>query len=137
MIKPRGITRDAFACECGCEFNVIDWQLKIELEDVLSHFYNKYPDLDIYIQLTGGNRCKSHNDEVYRLINEERKRLGFKSFDVPNSKHIAGIACDFYVNDVSTEELYRYMVERHRNCYGIGRYSNRIHFDIREDMARW
>jgi len=118
-----GFTRESMKCECGeCGFDVLDWQLKIEMEDVLYHFAQKYPDSDIQVRVTGGNRCAKHNEAVG----------GAKK-----SQHIIGKALDFRVTNVSIEELFAYMVERHRDCYGIGRYSNRIHFDIREGCARW
>jgi len=36
-----GFIRASMTCECGCGFDVLDYQLKIEMEDVLFHFQIK------------------------------------------------------------------------------------------------
>jgi len=117
-----GFIRESMTCECGCGFDVLDYQLKIEMEDCLFEFVKRYPDSDIQIKVTGGNRCAKHNKDVG---------------GADKSQHIFGKALDFRITNISIEELFSYMVERHSTCYGIGRYTNRIHFDIREGKARW
>jgi len=79
--------------------------------------------------ITGPNRCVKHNNSVGGAL---------------NSQHIYGRAADFRVFDVKTRaqvdpgEVYDYLNEKYKDRYGLGLYSNRVHFDTRSgSAARW
>jgi uncharacterized protein YcbK (DUF882 family) len=109
-------TRDEFKCKCNlCEFDCVDKELLEVLDEVRENF-------DRAITITSGNRCISHNHSVGGAT---------------KSKHLYGIACDFKVDGVSSDEVYEYLDNKYPDKYGIGRYDGRTHIDVREDKARW
>ena len=107
--------REEFECKCGCGFNAVDVELLSVLERARVWF-NKP------ITITSGNRCVQHNLLVGGAA---------------NSKHVKGIACDFKVADIHADRVAEYLEESYPNKYGIGRYDERTHLDIRSNIARW
>lgn len=77
---------DEFKCRCGCNLNNIDYNLVKILEAIRNH-YNKP------LIITSGCRCLSHNAKVG---------------GVRGSKHTSGKASDFYVQNVSINDLFNY-----------------------------
>jgi uncharacterized protein YcbK (DUF882 family) len=108
-------SKEEFACRCRCGFDAVSAELVQALTDIRQHF-NKP------IQITSGNRCKAHN-----------KTIGGEE----GSKHIEGIAADFKVAEVAPSRVQTYLEEKYPDKYGIGRYSNRTHLDVRPNKARW
>ena len=92
------------------------------LEDCRSHFKTLHSKLDVSIKITSGHRCINHNSYVA---------------GAPRSKHLDGIAADFIVRGVSSDDVATYLEQQYPNKYGIGRYTGRTHLDVREEMARW
>lgn len=108
--------RDEFACQCGCGFNTVDFELINVLEEMRAYF-----DKPIYI--TSGSRCVSHN-----------KSVGGSS----RSQHLFGRACDFKVKDTHADIVADYLESKYQAIYGIGRYDGRTHVDTRSGTkARW
>jgi uncharacterized protein YcbK (DUF882 family) len=108
--------RNEFACNDSCGFDTVDAELLDILKDVREHFGKA-------VKITGPNRCPLHN-----------QREGGAS----NSQHIYGRAADFKVADTAPEEVYAYLDSQFPDKYGIGIYSNRVHFDTRSGpKARW
>jgi uncharacterized protein YcbK (DUF882 family) len=120
----KNFVRKEFTCKCGCGFECVDKELVEILERVREYF------VESWVVITSGNRCQSYN-----------KKIG----GAKNSKHISGIACDFQVfikhKDqkilVSPIHVFAYLEKLSNEKWGIGRYSNRIHLDMREKKARW
>jgi len=117
------LSRPEFACRCNCGFDTADFDLVNILQDVVDHFGT------CYILITGPNRCKEHN-----------KAEG----GAPDSQHIYGRAADFKIIDTITRQpikpinVYRYLDDKYPGRYGLGLYSNRVHFDTRSGLfARW
>jgi len=117
------ISRSEFSCECGCGFDTADIELVNALQDCVDYFGH------CYILITGPNRCEKHN-----------KAVG----GAKNSQHLYGRAADFRIFDVKTRvqvdpgEVYDYLNETHKDKFGLGLYSNRVHFDTRSGgCARW
>ena len=117
------ISRSEFACKCNCGFDTVDIALAEALQDCVDHFGH------CYILITGPNRCEKHNNSVGGAL---------------NSQHIYGRAADFRIFDVKTRtqvspvEVYDYMDKAYKGKYGLGLYSNRVHFDTRSGpCARW
>ena len=108
-------SKEEFACRCRCGFDAVSAELVQALTDIRQHF-NKP------IQITSGNRCKARNTAV----GGEDK-----------SKHMEGIAADFKVVGVNASRVQTYLEEKYPDTYGIGRYPNRTHLDVRPDKARW
>lgn len=106
---------EEFACRCRCGFDSVDAELVQVLTDVRQHFNSP-------VKVTSGNRCKTHN-----------KVVG----GAPGSKHQEGIAADFKVVGVSASRVQEYLEEKYTDKYGIGRYPNRTHIDVRPEKARW
>jgi uncharacterized protein YcbK (DUF882 family) len=84
---------------------------------------------DVYISITGPNRCKQHN-----------KAVG----GAPESQHIYGRAVDHKIiikesgEHVSPMDVYDYYDSHHKDKYGVGLYTNRVHIDTRSGLAaRW
>ncbi|WP_311750730.1 D-Ala-D-Ala carboxypeptidase family metallohydrolase [Proteus columbae] len=104
-----------FACKCGCGQSDISDELLAVLTDVREHFGK-------YVIINSGNRCHAHN-----------KRVGGSK----NSTHLKGIASDIVVKGVNPSEVHKYLTEKYPDSYGIGKYPNFTHIDVRDYKARW
>lgn len=131
------LSRSEFACKCGCGFDTIDYELVNILQDSADHFAAKY-HTPIRIDITGPNRCVSHNEDV-----QERHVPDYKPFS-SKSKHLDARAADYKLfgrqtgNQVLPELVADYLEEKYPGRLGIGRYSNRTHVDTRTGgPARW
>ena len=120
-------SRSEFACQCGCGFDCVDAELVSNLE-WLRYKVAETVGAAISIVITSGNRCLAHNH---------------KEGGVDSSKHTKGLACDFKClrSDnkalIDTDIVADIIDAEYPNFYGIGRYSNRVHWDMRKTKARW
>jgi uncharacterized protein YcbK (DUF882 family) len=121
-------SRTEFACQCGCGFDTVDHEtvtvMQLLRNDLSAHFRR-----EVRIEITSGCRCAPHNAAIG---------------GAPHSQHIVARACDFKVFFVDTGEQVDqdFVADRLHDMYpakyGIGRYSNRTHFDTRTNgPARW
>lgn len=72
--------------------------------------------------VTSGVRCSTHN-----------KNVGGSK----HSQHLAGNAADIVVRGVPAHEVYDFLNETFPNCYGVGKYVQSTHIDVRQGKARW
>ena len=107
--------REEFACQCGCGWDAIDFELLEVLIDVRSYFNSP-------VLITSGNRCEKHNKEIG---------------GAEKSQHTLGKAADFKVKHVSPVLVYNYLDTKYPDKYGLGIYENRVHLDVRNSRARW
>lgn len=107
--------RSDFACSCGCGFDTVDFELASLIDEARKHF-NKPTTI------TSGSRCVKHNKD---------------EGGAESSQHIFGKACDFRVKDIHADIVADYLETKYPNKYGIGRYKNRTHIDVRENKSRW
>lgn len=121
-------SRSEFRCKCGkCGYESADIELVTVLQDAVEHFHSKYGQR-VSCVITSGNRCPAHNS---------------KEGGSPNSKHMFSIAADhkFFLKDtnhqIEADEVAEYYEETYAGKYGIGRYTNRTHLDVRSGCARW
>ena len=124
----KNLSRHEFACKCGCGFDTVDAELIQALQDCVDHF-SAIDLVDIRINITGPNRCAKHNEAVGGSI---------------NSQHIYGRAADFKLFNRATgvqvdqDRVADYLDSEYAGLCGVGRYSNRTHFDTRSiGPARW
>lgn len=108
-------SRSEFACRCGCGFDTADHELVCLLEDIRLHFNSQ-------VIITGPNRCLWHNQEAG---------------GARNSQHLYAKAADIVVVGVDADLVAGFLENRHPDRYGIGRYGNRTHVDVRRPKARW
>jgi uncharacterized protein YcbK (DUF882 family) len=108
-------SREEFSCQCGCGFDSVDAELLQVLTKIREHF-------NAPIEITSGNRCAARN----KAIGGEEK-----------SCHIRGMAADFKVKGISAQIVQEFLENVYKDKYGIGRYPNRTHVDVRETPARW
>jgi len=122
--------RGEFACKCGCEQVAVDVELICCLEIIRNELNKLFQEL-VVIEITSGNRCKKHNRTVGGAT---------------GSKHLYSIACDFkawrkmdngQTDLVESQVLYDMIDNIWPDRYGLGLYSNRVHFDVRKQKARW
>lgn len=106
-------SREEFACKCGCGFDAVDAELLSVLTDIREKFGPTF--------LTSGNRCPKHNAAIGGAY---------------GSQHTKGIAADF-MTPAHPREVQDYLEEKYPDKYGIGRYDNRTHIDVRSTKARW
>jgi len=120
------LSRSEFACQCGCGFDTIDFELVKWIQDAADYLVNN-TGRAISVKITSGNRCKIHN----KAIGGEEASL-----------HTKGRAADhkFYYKDnneqVPPETVAELYEARHPEC-GLGRYHNRTHLDSRGFKSRW
>ncbi|WP_241723653.1 D-Ala-D-Ala carboxypeptidase family metallohydrolase [Raoultella sp. HC6] len=100
-----------FACNDGCGE---DFDVPQELIDILeiSRGYFKQP-----IYINSGFRCVKHNIEVK---------------GAPNSFHLKAWAADIVINNVSVDEVYNYFDNQYPDKYGVIKYKDFVHVDIRD-----
>ena len=107
--------REEFACQCGCGFDTVDYELAEVLDDVRLYFREP-------VTITSGCRCASHN-----------RSIG----GAENSQHVMGRASDIKVKDTEPRLVYNYLNSKYPEKYGIGLYSGWVHIDTRNNKARW
>ena len=98
-----------------CDRILIESELVEVLEDVRTHF--KKP-----VIITSGYRTPEYN-----------KKIG----GVKNSQHTKGTAADVKVKMIPASKVQNYLSQKYPNKYGIGRYNNFTHIDVRKKKARW
>lgn len=98
-----------------CDKILIESELVKVLEDVRTHF-------NMPVIITSGYRTPEYN-----------KKIG----GVKNSQHTKGTAADIKVKTVLASEVQRYLNRKYPDKYGIGKYENFTHIDVREKKARW
>lgn len=111
--------RKEFACKDGCGLGLNDGDVNPELvevlEDVREHFGKP-------VVINSGLRCETHN-----------KRVG----GAPKSQHLLGTAADIRIAGVDPKEVYNYLHNKYSDKYGVGKYNNFTHIDVRENKSRW
>lgn len=107
--------REEFACNCGCGFSTIDYELAEVLDNLREHFGQP-------IEITSGCRCPTWN----KLSGGESK-----------SKHLEGIAADIKVRNVNPKLVYSWLDAIYPTKYGLGVYPSWVHIDVRTVKARW
>ena len=105
-----------FACKCGqCKQPQVNPHLRAVLELIRTKFQSP-------VSITSAYRCPEHNA---------------KEGGSPKSKHMANMAADVQVKDVTPIEVYTFLDETFPAIYGIGKYATFVHIDVRVDRARW
>jgi uncharacterized protein YcbK (DUF882 family) len=134
----RNFSRSEFACNCG-EQNKLASQgycagkrdvVDTELLRVLQQLVDDYEHDSMHrvrVQITSGNRCDKHNAD----------EGGAKE-----SQHLLGKAADFKVfyvgcDQIPADDVYTYLNQKYSDRYGVGRYRNRTHLDVRRAVSRW
>ena len=124
----KNLSRSEFRCRCGCGFDTVDFELVTVLQAAVDHFSREFAE-SVMVVITGPNRCKLHNTAV-----------GGSS----KSLHITGRAVDhkMYLADpmrqIPPGQVSDYYESLYPDKFGIGRYDNRTHIDVRSDgPARW
>ncbi|MBL4839049.1 MAG: hypothetical protein JKY34_15885 [Kordiimonadaceae bacterium] len=121
------LSRWEMACRCRCGFDTVDVDLVKNIQEICNHFADKYEGRAALI-VTGPNRCDAHNAETPGAA--------------PGSLHTQAKAMDFKLKvdgkHIPPREVYDHINEAYPNQYGLGLYSNRVHFDVRSGAAeRW
>ncbi len=106
---------EEFACNDGCGFCAVDIRLLEALTDVREHFGKP-------VTITSACRCEKYNKEVGGTV---------------KSQHTKGMACDIVIKDVDAKVVQEYLLDKYPDSYGIGRYLQFTHFDVRDNKARW
>lgn len=107
--------RSEFECKCDCGWSVVDAEL-IKVLELVREFF------DAPITITSGCRCDDHNRAIGGAY---------------ESKHKQGIACDFKVDGIEPERVYKLLDHEYPTKYGLGLYKSWVHLDVRPEMARW
>jgi uncharacterized protein YcbK (DUF882 family) len=117
----------------------MDYELLGTLNASREYFKEFFSADRVFITITGGNRCLTHNEDVQKQYNKDYVPFSSKS------QHILGKAVDhkhFRVingakHQIPPDIVYKYYAKTYPNKYGIGLYSNRVHLDVRTNKARW
>lgn len=103
-----------FACR-HCGETKINSELIVVLELVRMHFNSP-------VTINSSYRCPTHN-----------KAVG----GADKSQHLLGTAADIVVKGVTPAAVYQFVDTVFPNSYGLGRYDNFTHVDVRNYKARW
>ena len=124
----KNLSRSEFACGCECGFDTADFELVEMLQKTVDYFAFT-GGTSVRIDITGPNRCEAHNSMVNGAA---------------NSQHIYGRAADFKLfnrmtgEQIDPDRVADYIEQECSGRFGMGRYSNRTHFDTRTiGPARW
>lgn len=105
-----------FACKDGTDTFFISEELINILQEIRDYF--KSP-----VVITSGYRTPTHNSSVGGVY---------------NSKHLRGLACDFVVQNVSTDDVLAFLeMEYPTTPLGIGTYGTFTHLDLRYSRHLW
>jgi len=116
-------SRKEFECRC-CDFATVDVEL-IEVLQTLRYKFNKP------VTITSACRCREYNEVVQKKANSNYVAYSSKS------KHMQGIAADIVVEEVSASDVYRYLDSTYPHRFGIGKYDEFTHIDVRSNKSRW
>lgn len=108
--------REEFKCKCGCGFDIVDAELIIMLETIRAACKGAP------ITITSGCRCPEHN-----------KKIGGSE----HSYHVIGKAADFKVKGYKPSWVANKLDAIAPESYGLGRYNNWTHIDVRNGKGRW
>ncbi len=108
-------SRSEFACNCGCGFNTVDYELAVIVDDVREYFGQR-------TTVNSGCRCETHN-----------KDIGGSE----HSQHLLGRAADIVVDNVDAHMVSNYLNNKYEYKYGIGTYKGFTHVDSRSMKSRW
>ncbi len=124
----KNLSRTEMACQCGCGFDTVDFDLPSLIQDCVNYFKALHPEKDIRVRINSGSRCKKHNAEIGG---------GMKS------QHLYGKAADIVIYDrksgenIHADKVAEYFEGTYPDSNGIGRYLGRTHIDCRAVKARW
>jgi len=130
--------RKEFACECGCGFNTVDFELLTALQHYVDRLKNSTKE-KVSIVVTCGCRCKKHNEKLRVEFIETKGKSGADTAE--NSQHQYGIAADIKVfvggKQLKTKEVAEFFNVNYPH-FGIGTYNSFNHIDARSTgAARW
>ena len=111
-------SRSEFMCQCGSCDSLGD--VNPELIQVLERL--RAMCLGKPIKINSGHRCVTYNGKVGGS---------------PNSQHILGNAADIVIKGVHPFEVHSLLNMMYPTSYGLGRYENFTHIDVRDKKARW
>lgn len=109
-------SRHEFACNCGCGFDTVDFELLETLEDIRGYYGRP-------ITVHSGCRCLDWNR---------------KCLSKDTSQHVKARAADIEMEIVQPWELYEFLDVYYSDRYGFGLYGSFVHVDTRSGgPARW
>lgn len=112
----KNFSTSEFRCKCrSCEPILPPKELVDALQELRDHFGKS-------VRVHSGHRCPDYN-----------RRVG----GAARSKHMKGIAADITVKGNSPNKVQKYLLDRYKGKYGIGRYNTFTHIDVRTGPARW
>ncbi len=133
----KNLSRSEFACRCSCGFDTVDIELAPAIQDSADHFA-AVDLIDMRIDITGPNRCVEHNEKIQKEHNPNYVPFSSKS------QHLYARAVDYKLfhratgEQIDPDRVADYLESKYKGRCGIGRYSNRTHFDDRTNgPARW
>lgn len=111
---------------CGGKRDAVDAELLRVLQEMVDTFQHDTMH-HITCKITSGNRCEKHNAD----------EGGAK-----DSQHLHSKAVDFKLfytggEQIAADVVYTYLDKKYPDRYGVGRYSNRTHLDVRRAVSRW
>lgn len=111
-------SRSEFMCKCGrCDsLGDVNPELIAVLERLRAICLGKP------IHINSGHRCVTYNKKIGGSL---------------NSQHILCNAADIVVPDMSPFDVHNLLNMLYPQSYGLGRYKNFIHVDVRDKKARW
>ena len=112
MKLSKNFESEEFDCQCGCDLTGINMDA-----DFIDKLQKIRAQIDFPLIVTSGLRCKSHN-----------ARVGGSS----RSKHMLGIAVDFYLTDAVKRYELVYLAMDYGLSVGVGK--TFIHLDMRKGV---
>ena len=133
------LSRKEFACECGCGFDTIDYEVVVAIQHCADR-YKTATGKKVSVKINCGCRCEKHNKDLRDLYIKTDGKQGANTAE--NSLHQKGRASDIvlFVDNVkvSPKEIADFFKKNYPK-FGIGDYSTFTHIDSRTGGggARW
>jgi uncharacterized protein YcbK (DUF882 family) len=118
----KNISRHELACNCGCNFDSMDFETINVVQESCDHFAKKLGVNKVVLHINSAARCLKYN----RSIGSTDK-----------SMHTKARAIDYTIDEVSPDELHAYLIDKYDDTFGIGQYDDFTHLDTRSIKARW
>ena len=116
----KNFSRHEFACQCGCGFDTVDYELIIVVQDIRDYIEKK-------LRINSGCRCPKHNSKI-KGASENSLHMVAKAADIS--------AWSLLDNKTIIMDIVDYFNRKYPEKYGLIVYENRLHIDVRKEKYR-
>ncbi len=130
------IDRNTMACNCGCGFDTVDFDLAMIIADLEDEFNSAWEG-------NSGCRCREHNEKVQKEANPDYTPYSSNSFHMKGQADDGNLITNEKIHQgpivsykkVDLKRIYHYLCYKYSDKYGFGLYEDHIHID--SGLRKW